>query len=291
MINIDSIILGDNQFFGVNHLSTEKGKITEERFKDISEIKKVIYYAVDNGVKGILFSTHPSIYQITDMIRQDPELKKLSIYVNVPFISKYVRMLSEKGMIKTIESVLMGKKGINKLLFLIESGLSVISSNYLEMANRLIDIEMGPFYDLNVKAIFLHDALTGLAIGYNMQSVIKNFYSYVSKKYKVIPAFDTLNFPATCEILSKAGIEEALIMSSFNKKGYFMNPSREACEIALQKHNHTLLAMSTLAAGSLHPEEAYEYLFSFKKIRNVVVGLSSREHADETFRILHKYIT
>jgi hypothetical protein len=86
---IDSIILGDNQFFGVNHMSQDKGQETYEKFKDIAEIRKTLYYAMDNGVTGVMFSTHPAIYQITDMIRSDPVLRKeMGIYVNVPYIVK-----------------------------------------------------------------------------------------------------------------------------------------------------------------------------------------------------------
>ena len=44
--------------------------------------------------------------------------------------------------------------------------------------------------------------------------------------------------------------------------------------------------MSTLAAGYLKPEEAYEYLFSLPNIKSVVVGVSTREHAEETFGII-----
>jgi hypothetical protein len=54
-VNIDNVILGDNQFFGVNHMSEEKGRQTRERFKDIVEIKKIMYIALDLGVTGAFF--------------------------------------------------------------------------------------------------------------------------------------------------------------------------------------------------------------------------------------------
>ena len=288
--DIEPILLGDNQFFGVNHLSPEKGRFMEERFKDVSEIKKIMYYALDNGVRGIFFSTHPSIYQITDMMRSDATLKKMSIYVNIPYISKYVRMLSEKGMVNTVKTMLLGKKGIApKLGLLVRSGLSLVSGNYLEIANRLIDIEMGPFYDLNVKAIFLHDALTGLVLGYDMINVIRDFHDYISRHYRVIPGFGTLNYPLMANILEQANIKQALVMCAVNKKGYFMNPTKSACEEAFGRHFHTILAMSTLAAGSIKPDEAYEYIASLGTVRHIVVGVSSKEHANETFRIARKY--
>ena len=289
MFNIDQIILGDNQFFGVNHKSQDRGRQTYEQFKDISEIKKIIYTAMDYGVGGVFFSTHPAIYQITDMIRADSVLKKeLSFYVNVPYIVKYVQMLNEMGMIRTVKSALSGKSFIQNSLYMLNTGFNVLSNNYLGVANRMIDIELNPFHDLNVKAIFLHNSLVDLAIGYKLTRVLQNFYDYVAKKYRVIPAFGTINYPLLCKELDKTNINEALVMTSINKKGFIMNPSRVEVEKAIENNNHTILAMGTLASGSIHPEEAYEYLFSIKKIRHVVVGLSSKKHADETFRILRR---
>ncbi len=67
-----------------------------------------------------------------------------------------------------------------------------------------------------------------------------------------------------------------------------MNPSREACEEVLRGCKYDVIAMSTLAAGYLKPEEAYEYLFKLPTIiRSVVVGVSSKKHAEETFRLLN----
>lgn len=292
VLNIDQIILGDNQFFGVNHSSQDRGRQTYEQFKDISEIKKIIYTAMDYGVKGIFFSTHPAVYQIMDMIRADLTLKKeLSFYVNVPYIIKYVQMLNEMGMIRTVKTVLSGKSALENSLYMLNTGFDVLTNNYLSVANRIIDVELNPFHDLNVKAVFLHNSLVDLAIGYKLTRVLQNFYDYIAKKYHVIPAFGTINYPLLCKELNKADINEALVMTSVNKKGFIMNPSRAEVEKAIVDNNHTILAMGTLASGSIHPEEAYEYLFSIKKIKHVVVGLSSKKHADETFGILRKYLS
>lgn len=291
MINIDPIVLGDNQFFGVNHMSQDKGNTTYEKFKDISEIKNILYSALDNGVKGVMFSTHPSIYEITDMIRSDDRLKnELSIYVNVPYIVKYISMVTEMGIYNTVVKMLEGQSATSKMKYLLNGALNVVSRDYLEIVNRLIDVELNPFHDLNVKAVFLHNCLTDLALGYDMVDVIKSFYNYVKDKYNVIPAFGTLNYPKMCDMLDKAGIEEGLIMTAVNKKGFLMNPSREAYEKKLKESKHSVMAMATLASGRVLPEEAYEYIYSLSNIKSVIVGLSSQKHADETFSILHKYV-
>jgi predicted aldo/keto reductase-like oxidoreductase len=93
------------------------------------------------------------------------------------------------------------------------------------------------------------------------------------------------------DILKRAEIVRTLVMCGVNKKGYFMNPGRKACEEEFSRHSHAILAMSPLAAGSLKPEEAFEYIASLGTVKHIVVGLSSKEHADETFRIARKYFT
>jgi hypothetical protein len=292
METIDPIILGDNQFFGVNHMSQDRGKETYEKFKQMDEVKNILYRALDNGVKGVFFSTHPSIYRITDLIRNDPQLMdNLNIYVNVPYIYKYVQMLTENGLIQTLKNSLAGILFTENIKYFSRLAINIVTRDFFSIANRLIDMEMAPFYNLNVKAVFLHNALTDLALGYKLDNVISNFVDYIKGKYKLIPAFGTLNYPLFCEQLNRAGIGPALIMTAVNKKGFLMNPSREACEKAFRNEKHTVLAMGTLASGCIPPKEAYEYLFSLNSIRHVVVGLSSREHASETFGILRSHLS
>jgi hypothetical protein len=285
---IDSIILGDNQFFGVNHMSQDKGQETYEKFKDIAEIRKTLYYAMDNGVTGVMFSTHPAIYQITDMIRSDPVLRKeMGIYVNVPYIVKYVSMVTEMGVYKTVKTMLQGQTFSQRVKYFATSGYNVLTRDYLGITHRLIDVELIPFRGLAIKAIFLHNCLCDLILGYDMTMIIKSFDTYIRKRYGTLPAYGTLNYPLFCRLLEKAGIENALVMASVNKKGFLMNPSRQACEEAMKTYDHTVLAMATLASGSIKPQEAYEYIGSLGTVKHVVVGLSSKGHAEETFRILH----
>jgi hypothetical protein len=288
---IDKIILGDNQFWGVNHLSQDKGKETEKKFRSIEEIRSLLHTALDNGVSGVMFSTHPMIYSITDMMRADARLKEsMHIYVNVPYIVKYVRMASEMGMLKSVQTVFGGQGILGSAAFLASSAYGALTNDYLSLTNRLIDIEMNPFHDLKVKAIFLHNALTDLAIGYGMSDVLRSFYDYVGNTYHAIPAFGTLNFPALDELLAQANIGPTVIMTAVNKNGFLMNPSRQACEKSIATSKNVVLAMATLASGSLKPEEAYAYLGSLSRVDHVVVGVSTKEHAEQSFSTVRKYL-
>jgi hypothetical protein len=289
--DIDSVILGDNQFWGVNHASQDKGRETGKKFSNVEEVRTLMHLALDNGVTGVMLSTHPMIYDITDMMREDARLREhMHIYVNVPYIVKYVRMASEMGIVEALKNTLGGQGVLGSLLFMLKSARGVLTGNYLSLTNRLIDVEMAPFHSLKVKAIFLHNALTDLALGYDLEEVIRNFYTYVDKKYGVIPAFGTLNLSALDVMLEKAGVPPTLIMTAVNKNGFLMNPSREACEKTLQHSKHTVLAMATLASGTIPPDEAYAYLSSLPQIKNIVVGVSTQAHAEETFASAKKLV-
>jgi len=51
MEKIDNIIFGDNQFFGINHMSQEKAQQLSEKFFDPNNIYKVYDIAFDCGIK------------------------------------------------------------------------------------------------------------------------------------------------------------------------------------------------------------------------------------------------
>lgn len=290
MINIDQIILGDNQFFGVNHMSQDKGKITYEQFKDLNEIRRILEYALSKGVKGVMFSTHPSIGEICDMVRKDEYLRKnLNFYVNVPYIIKYVSMVTESGIFNTIKNTLESQRGNGRIKFIVKTAGNLLTLNHMGILERLIDVELAPFHGLNIKAIFLHNALCDLALGYNMKDIIKGYDTYIKNVYHAVPGYGTLNYSSFAKFLNSCGLEESLIMTAVNKKGFLMNPTRDEVVADIAHNKHTVLAMATLASGRIPPAEAYEFVEE-TGIKHVVVGLSSKKHADETFDIIKNRI-
>lgn len=289
-LDIDQMILGDNQFFGVNHMSEARGMETREKFKDINEIKNMMYHAMEMGVKGVFFSTHPDIYKITDMIREDETLKNhFNIYVNVPYIVKYISMVNTVGPVGTIQTMLQGKNAKANMKFFAEGAKNLFTTDYIGLAMQLVEVEVAPFHDLNVKSVLLHNSLCDLALAYNMTDVIKDFDDFVKNRLGVIPGYGTQNYPAFADFLKRAGLKESFVMTAVNKMGFYMNPGVESYEEQFKNDDNTVLAMASLASGRLKPDEAYEYLASVG-IEHIVVGLSSKKHAEETFGAINKYI-
>lgn len=57
MEKIDRIIFGDNQFFGINHMSEEKAQQLAEKFYDIRNIYNVYDIAFANGIKAVMLTS------------------------------------------------------------------------------------------------------------------------------------------------------------------------------------------------------------------------------------------
>ena len=72
MARIDRILFGDNQFFGVNHMSEEKARAQAAQFKDTAAIMKVLDDAYDVGLKVFMCTTHDRVGEIADIVRANP---------------------------------------------------------------------------------------------------------------------------------------------------------------------------------------------------------------------------
>jgi len=86
---MDRIIFGDNQFFGINHMSEEKAQAQSERFKDINAIIKVIDTAYDCGIHAFMFNTHDRVARLCDHFRANPDkYSDLRLYPSMPYAHK-----------------------------------------------------------------------------------------------------------------------------------------------------------------------------------------------------------
>ena len=289
-MRIDPIILGHNQFIGVDHLSQDRTRNRTERFSDIQKILDVVKSFYDLGGTGMMLSTHPKARTIMEAISSEAELSKnLNLYPLIPYAQGYVRKANEKGVVGMLKDALEPASTYNKFKIILKGGVSVLRKDFLNIVSTLIDVEMLPFKESNVKAVFLHNVLTDLALSLKAQSIFEFYVDYIKDNYGVIPAFGTMNFARLVKSFDEWGIRKPLVMASFNKAGFQMNPSREECERCLSEYDVDVLAMSTLAAGYLKPKEAYGYLFSLPNIESVVVGVSTKKHAEETFGIIQSH--
>lgn len=79
-------------------------------------------------------------------------------------------------------------------------------------------------------------------------------------------------------------LEVSLLMMPLNKLGFMMGglKGEELMEI-IDENGAKVIAMKPLAAGKINPRKAMEYVFSFKNVVAVAVGVASLKEAEETF--------
>ena len=95
---MDKVLLGDNQFFAVNHLSDEKSREQAIRFKDDASIIRVLDQAREIGINTFMCTTHDRIANICDHMRANPEkYKDFKIYPCMPYAHKYANAVTELG--------------------------------------------------------------------------------------------------------------------------------------------------------------------------------------------------
>jgi len=288
---LDRVILGDNQFFGINHMSEEKAQTLDERFRDLKTITDVIDIAYDCGVRGFMLNTHDKAKEICDYLRDNNDrYPDLWLYPSMPYAHKYANAVSEKGIFGAIKDTMLADSSAGEIISMItKGGFSLFEKDMLKVMQLLVDIEMKIFRDLNIRVIFLQNIVTDLLLGFGIKEVFVGFASYIKEKYGVEPGFVTMNMPRLVEFLLDCGIENPVVCSAINKAGYFMNPDKKSYERTLSEKSFRPIAMSILASGAIKAREAVEYVCEKSAIQSIVFGASSRQHIQETKELIESY--
>jgi hypothetical protein len=290
MEQIDKIIFGDNQFFGINHMSQEKSQQLSVKFYDINSIFNVYDSAIELGIDSIMLNSNHRANEICDYFRNNEnKYAHLNWYPSIPYPHKYANIIAEKGIFPAINEILFKDNTASSVIGLLAKGTSVVlTKDIIKMMQMLIDAEMKMFRGLNVKVIFLQNVLTDLLLGFGIKELFVEYCSYITKKYKVLPGLITINLTYCIDKLKEWGIENVVICSSINKIGYTMCPGIKQYEQTISENDsnkYQIMAMSTLASGAIPPKEAYEYILS-QNIQSVVFGASSRKNIEESLKLL-----
>ncbi len=287
---IDKIIFGDNQFFGINHMSQEKAQQLAEKFYDIKNIYRVYDMAIAANVKGIMLNSNDRAKDICNYFRENKDkYKDINWYPSIPYPHKYANLVAEKGILPAVNEVLFKDNSASGVLgMMAKGGMAVLSKDAIKMMQMLIDVEMKMFKGLNIKVVFLQNVITDLILGYGVKEVFVEYCKHIRKKYNALPGLITQNMPYMKAKLQEWGIEEVVLCSSFNKIGYLMSPGVEAYVKAAKENDsskYQLMAMSTLASGAIPAKEAYQFI-NTQNIQSVVFGASSKGHIEETTNLI-----
>jgi len=228
---MNRILFGDNQFFGVNHVSDEKARQQSMRFKDDFSILNTINYAITEGCNTFMCTTHDRMLNIANLIRNDSEkYDDFDIYPCLPYAHKYANAVTELGIMGTIKQYVPG----NFIGSLFKGGYALVSKDHVKMMELMIDAELKMFRGLSTPVIFLQNVITDLLLGLGMKDLLKAFDDYIRKKYGAEPGYITMNMPKLVDVLASQGIHRPIVCSSINHEGFRMSGGIDLYEKTLK---------------------------------------------------------
>lgn len=283
---MDRILFGDNQFFGVNHMSEEKARAQSMKFRDTKAIMRVLDTAYDEGIKTFMCTTHDRIGEVADIVRADPaRYSEFTFYPGMPYAHKYANAVGELGIMGTLKKFAPG----SVIGTMFRGAMAGITQDAVELMKMLVDAEMKRFAGTKTPVIFLQNVVTDLLLGFDMHDMFKEFHDYVAEKYQAEAGFFTMNTPKMVDILHGVGIENPIICSNINKIGFRMCGGVDAYVETLKTKQFRPIAMSVYASGAINPEEAIKWVCELPKLEAIVFGASSKQNIVGTRELVEKY--
>ena len=280
------ILFGDNQFFGVNHMSEDKARAQAMRFPTTGSVIEVLDAAYDEGIKVFMCTTHQRIRDICDYLRANAErYQDFQFYPCMPYGVKYANAVTEHGALGALKMFLPQEGALGAIL---RGGVSVARREVKGLAELLIDAEMKMFEGLSTPVIFLQNLVTDLLLGLGFNEAFRIFAKHVRDRYQAEPGFITMNLPRLLDVLEDLGIENPIVCASINKIGFRMCGGIEAYEKAIATRTFRPIAMSVLASGAIPPRKALEYVCRQSGIRSIVFGASSRANIRQTKHLIRE---
>lgn len=285
---MDPLLFGDNQFFGINHMSEEKARMQAMRFQNVDAIMEVLDAAYDAGVRTFMCTTHDRVSEICDVMRANPKrYEDFIFYPCMPYAHKYANAVTDHGMVGALTHF-MPEDGLMRTVM--KSGKALATKDIEGIVQVLIDAEMKMFKGMNTPVIFMQNVFTDLLLGLGFNKSFKMFHDHIIKTYNAEPGFITMNTPMLYAALEEQGIRNPIVCSNINKIGFRMSGGLDAYLHTLKTKEIRAIAMSVLASGAIPPAEAIEWLSEQPNIQSLLFGASSKRNIESTRDLANKYM-
>jgi hypothetical protein len=289
-----SLLVGDNPFHNISHLSQERARARTEDPSDPKFAAKLICTAVENGANGFMFSVSgTTLAIIKELGKADFHDVSFGLYAIVPYAYEYSKLATQLGGIPGLAKK-VGKEIFMKNILAVGFGIKgmltmepeAILKAYLSYEISRVKSRMSR--GMVFESVLLHQLITDMALALDLDWLFKSYVNYLEKKH-ITPGFNTGNFPFLVRKFADWGLDlsKVVIAAPLNKVGFQMIPSIEENENALASLSKpVVIGISILAAGSLGIETAADYVRDLPNIKGVAVGISKEKQAAETFLTL-----
>jgi len=278
------IILGDNQFFGVNHFDLDKGEKTKLKFDTTTKIEGFINDSLQIGLDGFMINSNEKGYEVVNASKFDSDKE---IHYSIPYPHKYASMVNENGMMSLFSHVIKNTSFIKNLV----GGFKLLATQNLKSITSLaLNLEVPK----NLKKgsyIYMQNIITDLLLGMGRGDILIEFIKLVSNMgYK--PGIITLN-PIKFDKLIQNEQEDdwlknLIVCFNINKEGFNVFPSLESVEKFIESSpKYKLMGMSIFASGASNIPKSINYIKKLK-LDYIVFGSSRLENIKSNFHLFNK---
>lgn len=272
-------ILGDNQFFGINHFDLDKGEKSKELFQDNDSIINFINDAVNFGMDGIMINSNSRGYEIVNYLSRN-ETKE--IHYSIPYPHKFATMVNENGMFELVKYIL--KKSSIKAL-LVNFPLFVLRGDIKRLIPLIVDLEI-PKKLPPGSIVYLQNIVTDLLIGLKRFDIIEAYCNYIVKK-GYSPGLITLNPILLDDVIQdfSLNVQEKLILCfNINITGFNVFPNKLEVENLIAKLTvYKKMGMNILSSGGVSDvKKSLEYIKK-SNLDYVVYGSSKIENIKSNY--------
>jgi hypothetical protein len=275
------ILLGDNQFFGVNHFDLEKGEKSKLKFDTTKKIKSFINNSLEIGLDGFMINSNEKGYEIINTSKFD---NTKEIHYSIPYPHKYASMVNENGMMSLFGHLIQNTSFLKNLI----GGIKLIATQDLKSITPLaLNLEVPK----NLKKgsyIYMQNIITDLLLGMGRGDILIEFMKSVSNMgYK--PGIITLNPIMFDKILTNERdadwVKDLVVCFNINKEAFNVFPSLESVESFIASEpEYKLMGMSIFASGAANIPISINYIKKLK-LDYIVFGSSRIENIKSNFNL------
>ncbi|MFM2056582.1 MAG: hypothetical protein RLY71_967 [Pseudomonadota bacterium] len=277
------ILLGDNQFLGINHASPDKAQALGDRFARPDAILEVIDWAYQAGIRDFMFTTHDRLKPVFAEIVRSRLFPGMQYIPCLPYAHKYADSLTDGG-IKAVLTDHLG--GCSKTQLLAGIGRLAVG-DFAAVMQLLLEVELLMTRGLNVRGVFLQNVIFDLIMGLRGHGLLARFHRHVTERFHATPGYITMNHSMSQKVLcDEVGLQQPWICANFNVAGFRMNPGQAEVEASFANKRSKNIAMSIFASGALGAIAAVEYVRDFPGLDSILFGSSRRQNIETNIALI-----
>ena len=275
------IILGDNQFFGINHFDLKKGEKTKLKFDTTTKIEAFIKDSLKIGLDGFMINSNEKGYELVNNSKFDDAKE---IHYSIPYPHKYASMVNENGMLSLFKHLVKNTSLTKNII----GGLRLVTTQNLKtIAPLALNLEVPK----NLKKgsyVFMQNIITDLLLGMGRGDILLEFIKSVVKLgYK--PGIITLNPIMFDKLLDNEKeakwLKDLIVCFNINKEGFNVFPSLESVESFIDSRpKYKLMGMSIFASGAANIPQSIIYIKKLK-LDYAVFGSSRLENIESNYNL------